>query len=246
MARIIRYLAVLSLLLNPVLTLATQSVDSDSAEAPEELSVDELVQLSHVKELMGKYFKKDVANKAYAIEEKNKFVKEWTEISLRGKWKKQAKKIANQILYSSKKFEMDPLFVMAVILGESSFNPLAKGGVGEQGLMQIRPTTARWVCEKEGITCRGKNFLFDPVMNIKIGVAYFYYLREEFKSHGRLYLAAYNMGATNVKRSLDKKKWPKEYPVRVMHHYLELYAELTKRGELKEMAATVLGKISSR
>ncbi len=217
-----------------------------SPELDSELSMEELIQLSHAKELMGKYYEKSIVKNALSLEAKNKFVHEWTELSLKGKWKKQAKKISKAILYMSKKYELDPLFLLAVIQGESGFNPSIVGKFGEHGLMQIKPSTGRWIAGKEGFTWRGKNTLFDPLMNIKIGAAYFYYLREQFNSHSRLYLAAYNMGATNVKKALGKKVWPKEYPIHVMHYYIQLYQELSARAELKEMAQTVLARLEKR
>jgi soluble lytic murein transglycosylase-like protein len=62
-------------------------------------------------------------------------------------------------------------------------------------------------------------------MNIRLGAAYLAQLRGEFNSHGRLYLAAYNMGSTNVQRALAKQIFPKEYPGRVMVRYMRFYSE---------------------
>ena len=50
---------------------------------------------------------------------------------------------------------------------ESRFNPMAVGGVGEVGLMQIRPQTAAMLGYKGGLTG-----LFDPETNVHFGVKY--------------------------------------------------------------------------
>ncbi|WP_370931843.1 lytic transglycosylase domain-containing protein [Bartonella sp. DGB1] len=57
--------------------------------------------------------------------------------------------------------------VHAVIRYESSYNPKAVGGVGEIGLMQIRPETAKFMGYK-GTTAG----LYDPETNIRYGVKY--------------------------------------------------------------------------
>ena len=55
----------------------------------------------------------------------------------------------------------------AVARVESGFNPNAVGGVGEIGLMQIRPQTAAMLGFKGGLTS-----LFEPETNVRFGVAY--------------------------------------------------------------------------
>lgn len=57
--------------------------------------------------------------------------------------------------------------VHAIIRYESSYNPNAVGGVGEIGLMQIRPETAKHLGYK-GTTAG----LHDPETNIRYGVKY--------------------------------------------------------------------------
>lgn len=55
----------------------------------------------------------------------------------------------------------------AVVKVESGFNPYVVGGVGEVGLMQIRPETAAMLGYKDGLTG-----LFNPETNVRLGVAY--------------------------------------------------------------------------
>jgi Transglycosylase SLT domain len=55
----------------------------------------------------------------------------------------------------------------AVAHVESRFNPTAVGGVGEVGLMQIRPQTAAMLGYSDGVTG-----LFDPEINVRYGVRY--------------------------------------------------------------------------
>ena len=55
----------------------------------------------------------------------------------------------------------------AVVQVESAYNPYAVGGVGEVGLMQVRPETAAMLGHRGGVT-----ELFEPATNIRYGVMY--------------------------------------------------------------------------
>lgn len=145
---------------------------------------------------------------------------------LKGRWKRYAPKISEAILAESRRGGMDPVFLMAVIANESSFNPAARGSHGEIGLMQIKPDTAAWISKIKRLPYKGRRTLLDPVQNIRLGAAYIGYLKERHGSDCRLYLAAYNMGPGNVRRALARRQRVDAYPSRVLRHYAGLYAEL--------------------
>jgi soluble lytic murein transglycosylase len=160
-------------------------------------------------------------------------------------YKKQALKISQTIITQSEKYSLDPYFLMAVISGESSFNPGAKGPVGEIGLMQIRMSTGKWMAQMEKMKWRGARTLNDPISNIKLGSAYLAWLRSKFNNHGQLYLAAYNMGPKNVKSAVSRKTWPKDYPKHVMKRYLSFYKEMeTAFVTASEKLATEADKLT--
>ncbi len=184
--------------------------------------------LEHARELLGKYYKKSVVRGGEQIKKVNGMVYRWTRKQLPKAFKKDHMKIAQAIIDQSLKYEFDPIFLLAVISNESKFDPRIVGAVGEIGLMQIRPNTAKWIAELKGLKYRGKKSLRDPVTNIRIGAAFLAFLREEFDSHARLYLAAYNMGQGNVRYALSRKVWPKDYAANVMHHYVGYYNELAQ------------------
>jgi len=122
---------------------------------------------------------------------------------------------------SQVKYGFDPVFLLSVIQSESRFNPEAKGLHGEIGLMQILPPTGKWMAEKSGQKWKGPKTLQDNVANIRLGAAYFAFLRDRFDMHARLYIAAYNMGQHGVDHALGKKILPKDYPGVVMKNYVE-------------------------
>ena len=134
--------------------------------------------------------------------------------------------VAHTIIKESRHYRLDPVFLLAVIERESQFSPSKIGQHGEIGLMQIRPSTAAWICRKYHLAWR-KDALFNPITNIRIGAAYFSFLRKKFRSQGALYLAAYNLGPRKTRQSLENKVVPKIYAAGVMRNYLQLHTQLT-------------------
>ncbi len=77
-------------------------------------------------------------------------------------------------------YEVDPYLVLAIIKNESKFNPDAVSKKDAKGLMQIAPITGKWACEKLEIPDYTEDMLFEPELNIRIGVWYLNVLKQEF------------------------------------------------------------------
>jgi soluble lytic murein transglycosylase len=191
-------------------------------------NLDKSIRLHQAKELLGSKYNGSIVKNGEKFRHIEQFIFEQVKSELKDPWKPQARRLAKAIMDESVKYAFDPLFLMAVIDHESVFNPETVGSVGEIGLMQVRPNTAEWISKKYDIKYHGEKSLFDPVVNVKFGAAYLDYLRDRFASQSRLYLAAYNMGVTNVHRALGKDLWPKDYPSKVMACYIKYYGELVK------------------
>lgn len=191
------------------------------------------IRIKHAHELLGRYYKKSSVNVGESIPKINSTIYHWTRDHLPNKYREQSGKIAQTIIDESTKHGFDPVFLMSVIEGESSWRPDKVGGVGEIGLMQLRPSTGKWIAKRSGLKWKGDKSLYDPCQNIKIGAAYLSYLRDRFDDHARLYLAAYNMGQSNVDEALDKKIWPKDYPIHVMKRYVAFYETVGANGRSK-------------
>jgi len=182
--------------------------------------------LAHAHELLGKNYTFSVVRTGESVGMVSDFIHSSTQKELQGDWKPYSKYVAATIMSQAHLYGFDPVFLMAVIENESSFNPTIVGSHGEIGLMQITPVTAEWISGKYGVTYNGKGSLYDPVINIKIGAAYLSFLREKFNFHSKLYLAAYNMGVTNVHRALGRNVAPQEYANRVMKRYIGFYSRM--------------------
>lgn len=190
-------------------------------------SVHEASRISHAKELLGHGYKGSDAQKAEGQIALNEAILSKVQSQLPPKFKSQARAIARTVIAESAKYELDPIFVLAVIKTESKFNPLVIGRHGEIGLMQIKPDTAQWIAKKFDLPWNGDKTLKSPSANIKIGLAYMNYLRGKFDNKAMKYVSAYNMGPTNVRRLLAKNVKPAEYNSRVMKNYGELYAKIS-------------------
>jgi soluble lytic murein transglycosylase len=105
---------------------------------------------------------------------------------------------------------------------ESRFSPTVVGTFGEIGLMQVKPDTAAWIAKKNGIRFKGAETLKDVAVNVKIGSAYFAFLRDRFAKESRYYITAYNMGPRNMDKAMRQNRNPVEYLSRIMGNYREL------------------------
>ncbi len=94
---------------------------------------------------------------------------------------------------------LDPALVAAVIYAESKFDA-RDSATGAKGLMQIQPTTARFIARRSGGTAFEIADLADPQVNIAYGCYYLRYLLGRYDGNATLAVAAYNGGETNVDR----------------------------------------------
>ncbi len=124
------------------------------------------------------------------------------------------KKVANLIFNMGERYKINPALILAVIRVESSFNNFSYSDRGAVGLMQIRPVTGLYLIKKYGIKSKKfnynvkymeylpVNYLYNPSLNIKIGVRYLLSLLYEFKNL-KFALFAYNAGPTLAHRTLN-------------------------------------------
>ena len=109
--------------------------------------------------------------------------------------------LSEAVIETSDRYAFDPNLVLAVMHVESRFNAFAVSPKQALGLMQIIPSTGKWMAEKLGIPWHGPQTLFDPVTNVSIGVAYLRELWDRYE-HLETALAAYNWGPTAIDRRL--------------------------------------------
>jgi len=119
-----------------------------------------------------------------------------------------ALKLASIINTESKKYNIDPYLILSVIQVESRFSPTAVSHRGARGLMQLLPTTGRYVANKYDLPLKNTRSLFDPATNIRLGIAYLSYL-ENIYGNMDYALFAYNHGpkkSNQIQKSFRKSK----------------------------------------
>lgn len=92
---------------------------------------------------------------------------------------------------------LEPAYVSAVILAESSYDPQAVSSVNAQGLMQITPKTAGWIAGKFDEEYE-EGCLFLPETNIRYGCWYLGYLLRRYDGDMVCATAAYHSGQGKV------------------------------------------------
>ena len=141
-------------------------------------------------------------------------------------------KTSLEMLYPLKQFELvrshtaqtDPYLVLSLIRQESAFNERARSPAGAMGLMQLMPSTAR---RMERIS---RKQLFDPQVNVRLGVRFFSHLLDRYSGDVELALAAYNAGPDRV------DEWMRRYP------FVEnpmLFVDLIPFKETREYVASI-------
>jgi len=164
---------------------------------------------------------------------------------------RKSARFAKPIKQASKKYGVSQNLIRAVIAVESCFNPRARGSLGEKGLMQLMPGTAREMGVKNG---------YSPWQNIHGGTRYLKGLLVRYGGNKRYAAAAYNggPGAVSVKHG-PRFKQVRRYSRHVMRAYNTLSrgsgdaapvksrkVSLKKKSSKKYSAAKKRSKASAR
>ena len=103
-------------------------------------------------------------------------------------------------------FRLEKELLHAFMHQESMFNTNAKSKDGAMGLMQVLPSTAKFITKSKDVKRNNSNILKNPEINLEVGQEYLIYLLDlEVVSRNLIFLAAaYNGGPGNL------QKWKRE------------------------------------
>jgi len=142
----------------------------------------------------------------------------------------------HHILELSAETGVDPYLILSVGRQESTFRPALTSYAGAKGLMQLMPTTARWMAKVDpAISQADIKRLEDPESSLRLGA---YYLRRMLATwDGNIVyaLASYNAGAGNV------KKWIRAHG----HQSLDQFVESIPYSETQGYVKRVLGNYAA-
>jgi soluble lytic murein transglycosylase len=111
----------------------------------------------------------------------------------------------NEVEKWSQEQKVNPLLVTAVMRQESQFQPKVKSSAGATGLMQVLPSTAKWIAPQIKVDSQ-KIDLEDPSENIMYGTWYLDHTHEQYQNNSLLAIASYNAGPGNVSKWLQATK----------------------------------------
>lgn len=153
-----------------------------------------------------------------ALEEKLQIFKVINDFQI-GFSDEEVRQLTNVIQQESHKYHYDPMFVIAVILTESSFKKGQRSAFGARGLMQVVPFVGEDVATRAGVKWDGSQSLFEPEKNIKLGTLHLFEQILKFKDIEKA-IMAYNVGETRLRGLIrQKKELPSGYVNKVMNNY---------------------------
>jgi len=128
-------------------------------------------------------------------------------------------RVSRILVDQGRRYNLDPMLLVAVIMTESSFGPTEVSSMGARGLMQVKPSVAEAIANRNGIHWGHADQLFDPAYNIHLGTRYLFELILQFRDV-RKALIAYNYGETALRgRLANGQKLPTRYLRRVKKNY---------------------------
>jgi soluble lytic murein transglycosylase len=127
------------------------------------------------------------------------------------------------IMREAMRYDIEPEWAFAIARRESSFMPDAVSPVNARGLMQLLPSTAKYLA-KRSISDRK---LLGAEINAKLGNRYLRYLMNKLNNNRILVTASYNAGWRNVRKWLPEDEalasdiWVELIPFRETRNYVK-------------------------
>ena len=133
----------------------------------------------------------------------------------------------NFILNCAEEYQVDPFWVVSIIMVESNFDKYALSSKNARGLMQIKPDTALHLyqlMQKKTSPSEINSQLFIPEENIEIGIFYLKKLLNNFRLNYAHATVAYNIGPQKLRTRLSEDSIDTlnfSYKVKVRNQYLK-------------------------
>ncbi len=126
----------------------------------------------------------------------------------------------------AKEYNVPINLVYAIMRQESFYDENAHSHVGARGLIQLMPYTATGIARELNIHLSSPDDLYDPKINLRLGIAFIGKLLRMFDEQPDMAIAAYNGGPEQV------SKWANNYPV-------DIFVEMIPFKETREYVKKV-------
>lgn len=142
----------------------------------------------------------------------------------------------NEVRAVALEMGLDPFLILSVARQESTFRATIVSHAGAVGLMQVMPSTARWLAEKDSrIGGEDSANLTVPRNSLRLGAVYLRTMIEQAQGNLGFALAAYNAGPGNV------GKWRAARP----NATFEAFVEAIPLDETRDYVKRVLGNYAA-
>jgi len=207
---------------NPI-DWADEKIHSDTEEIfyqlPAGKRIMALMQIGRVEEAeselikLNKTINKSVAQTSLEVARKFNFAR--TQLKIANKLSSIGEDVPLKYFYPtpnwlpSSAYVVERALVFAFIHQESTFNKNAKSRKGAIGLMQIMPSTAKFISKNKTVKRGNSNVLKDPLINLEVGQDYIQYLLKTKDVNNNLIFmaAAYNGGPGNLKKWMTETNY---------------------------------------
>ena len=153
------------------------------------------------------------------------------------KWdKKTIKRIqtyAPILIELSEGMNIDSQLVLSIAWTESHFNPNSTSHTGDKGIMQVQPSTQKWILKKRILGGKYKKLYYKTLKKYRVhhsildnmfaGILYIDYLLEYFNGDIKKVVVAYNRGPRGVKKLIAK-----EFPLDDIDYLKKVNIKLAK------------------
>lgn len=150
------------------------------------------------------------------------------------------RELVDFIVEESRQYGFEPELILALISTESSFYNWSVSNKGALGMMQIVPETGKALAKATQIAWNELNqLLFDPYVNIRLGIHYLHALNKRF-GNIHVALAAYNFGPTKIQRWIRQgKPIPTGYSNKVIRFYKSYLARNLENQKIHKFTTQV-------
>jgi soluble lytic murein transglycosylase len=131
----------------------------------------------------------------------------------------------DEIVARARELNLDPTYVLGLIRQETRFMTTLRSHAGASGLMQVMPSTAKWVAKKIGMDYSA-DMISDPSTNLRIGTGYLKLVLDAFDGSQAMAAAAYNAGPTRPRKWregpwLETAAWAENIPFPETRDYVK-------------------------
>ena len=133
----------------------------------------------------------------------------------------------------SKKYKSPESLIYAIIRQESRFNQKARSPANAKGLMQIIPSTGKWILRQLNYKSRTIKKIYNPDINIMMGTFYIKHLSNKLDNLV-FTLASYNAGINNVSR------WSEIYSTEIPEKFIEQIPFYETRNYVKKVLSNYI------